>query len=147
MKNGVFYTSEKLDYAIVQLERVPGDEWDWLPLSARDVRRDDRINIIQHPAGRPKQISLQNNYVEYVGGNVVQYVTSTLPGSSGSPVLNDGWEVVALHHAGGNLREPTTQRTYYRNEGILVAKILEDFPIELKQLIYAATTVIEDKSE
>lgn len=137
--NGVFHTNERLDYTLVELEKVPGNEWGWLPLMDKDVKRDDRVNIIQHPWGRPKQISLQNNYVEYVGGNVVQYVTSTLPGSSGSPVLNDGWDVVALHHAGGNLREPTTQRTYYRNEGILISKILEDLPIDLKRLIIGST--------
>jgi hypothetical protein len=30
----------------------------------------------------------------------VHYHTDTSPGSSGSPVLNDQWEVVALHHSG-----------------------------------------------
>lgn len=136
---GVFHTNEKLDYTIVELEKGPGNEWGWLPLMDKIVKRDERVNIIQHPWGRPKQISLQNNYVEYVGGNVVQYVTSTLPGSSGSPVLNDRWDVVALHHAGGNLREPTTQRTYSRNQGILISKILEDLPNDLKRIITIST--------
>jgi V8-like Glu-specific endopeptidase len=93
------------------------------------------VNIIQHPAGRPKEISFQNNFVEYVGGNVLQYVTSTLNGSSGAPVLNDGWEVVALHHAGGNIPEPATQRRYFRNEGILVERVLADLPPELRKLL------------
>lgn len=69
--------------------------------------------------------------VAYVGGNVVQYITSTLPGSSGSPVFNDSWEVVALHHAGGDIPEPTTQQRYFRNEGILVQSILADLPSQL----------------
>ena len=29
------------------------------------------------------------------------YLADTQPGSSGSPVLNRHWEVVALHHSGG----------------------------------------------
>ncbi len=136
--NGIFQANQILDYAIIQLEQEPGYEWGWLPLQIKDVKKDERVNIIQHPGGLPKQVSLQNNYVEYVGGNVIQYVTSTLPGSSGAPVLNDGWEVIALHHAGGSLREPTTQRTYFRNEGILISKILNDIPDELKQRIYSA---------
>lgn len=135
--NGSFHTNKDLDYTIVELEGQPGTEWGYLPLTARDIRRDSRVNIIQHPMGRPKQISFQNNFVEYVGGNAVQYVTSTLPGSSGSPVFNDGWEVVALHHAGGNLSEPTTQRRYFRNEGIWVGSILADLPSELKDLVKA----------
>ena len=76
--------------------------------------------------------------VEYVGGNVVQYVTSTNPGSSGSPVLDDGWHVVGLHHAGGYIPEPTTGRFYSRNEGILISRILDDMPPEIRERIDAA---------
>ena len=83
---------------------------------------------------------MQNNFVQYVGGNVVQYVTSTLPGSSGSPVLNDNWEVVALHHAGGTIREPTTQQSYFRNEGILIGSILTDLPLNVREVVQAAAT-------
>jgi len=97
------------------------------------------VNIIQHPAGRPKEISFQSNFVEYTGGNVVQYVTSTLNGSSGSPVFNDGWEVVALHHAGGNIPEPTTQKRYFRNEGILAEKILFDLPPKIREMLNVET--------
>ncbi|MEH2080650.1 MAG: serine protease [Nostoc sp.] len=104
----------------------------------RNIKGRERVNIIQHPAGRPKEISFQNNFVEYIGGNVVQYVTSTQNGSSGSPVLNDGWEVVALHHAGGNIPEPTTQRRYFRNEGILVERILANLPSEIRELVNLA---------
>ena len=133
--NGIFHTNKDLDYTIVELEGEPGIKWGCLPLATKDIRRNSRVNIIQHPMGRPKEISFQNNFVEYVGGNAVQYVTSTLPGSSGSPVFNDGWEVVALHHAGGNMPEPTTQRRYFRNEGIWIGSILGDLPDKLKELL------------
>jgi V8-like Glu-specific endopeptidase len=134
-RGGIFHTRERLDYAFFQVENTPGKEWGWLPLAPRVVRKNDRVNIIQHPNGQPKQISLQNNFVQYVGENVVQYVTSTLPGSSGSPVFNDAWEVVALHHAGGTVREPTTQNRYFRNEGILIESILADLPENMRQEI------------
>ncbi|BAZ32655.1 hypothetical protein NIES4074_51610 [Cylindrospermum sp. NIES-4074] len=135
--NGIFHANEELDYAVIQLEAEAGKEWGWLNLQPRNIKKDARVNIIQHPGGQPKQISFQNNFVQYVGGNVVQYVTSTLGGSSGSPVLNDGWEVVALHHAGGDIAEPTTQRKYYRNEGILVSSILDDLPTDIKNILSA----------
>ncbi|MEM9272566.1 MAG: trypsin-like peptidase domain-containing protein [Cyanobacteria bacterium P01_F01_bin.143] len=137
--NGLFHSNHDLDYTLVQLDGEPGNKWGWLPLLSRNIKCRERVNIIQHPAGRPKEISLQNNFVEYLGGNVVQYVTSTLNGSSGSPVLNDGWEVVALHHAGGNIPEPTTQRRYFRNEGILISSILADLPLELQELLNVAS--------
>jgi V8-like Glu-specific endopeptidase len=90
--------------------------------------------------GQHKQISLQNNFVQYVGGNVMQYITSTLNGSSGSPVFNDGWEVLALHHAGGNIPEPTTQQRYFRNEGILVTSILADLPSDFADMLRVAAS-------
>ncbi len=140
LPNGLFHTNEGLDYTLVQLEKKPGQKWGYLSLKPRNIKIkcEDRVNIIQHPGGQAKQISFQNNFVEYVGENVVQYVTSTLNGSSGSPVLNDAWEVIALHHAGGNLPEPTTQRRYFRNEGILIEKILADLPLNLREQVNMA---------
>jgi len=133
--NGVFHTNQELDFTLIQLEGKPGRKWGWLPLLPKNISRDERVNIIQHPLGQPKQISLQNNFVQYVGNNVVQYVTSTLEGSSGSPVFNDDWDVVALHHAGGDIPEPTTQQRYFRNEGILINRILANLPLEFKELV------------
>ncbi|MDZ8067095.1 MAG: trypsin-like peptidase domain-containing protein [Nostoc sp. DedQUE08] len=136
--NGAFHTNQALDYTLVQLGGEPGKKWGWLPLTSKAISIGSRVNIIQHPSGQPKQISLQNNFVQYVGGNVVQYITSTLQGSSGSPVFNDGWQIVALHHAGGNIPEPTTQQRYFRNEGIQIESILADLPLELVNLLKAA---------
>jgi V8-like Glu-specific endopeptidase len=130
-----FQTNQELDYTLFQVEGNPGAHWGWIPLAPQVIRKGDRVNIIQHPSGQPKQISLQNNFVEYVGGPVVQYVTATLNGSSGSPVFNDNWEVIALHHAGGMLREPSTQRRYFRNEGILLTSILTDLPVDIRKAI------------
>lgn len=132
---GVFRADEGLDYAILQVQGEPGKEWGWLPLQPRDIKPGERINIIQHPNGQPKQISMQNNLVEFVGGNVLQYVTATNPGSSGAPVFNDGWQVVGLHHAGGSLPEPTTGKFFNRNEGILIPRILKDLPADIRQQV------------
>lgn len=132
---GIFHTNEVLDYTLVEIEGELGKECGYLPLASRDIKVDQRVNIIQHPAGQPKKISMQNNFVQYVDKNVVQYITSTMPGSSGSPVFNNNWEVVALHHAGGNIPEPTTGKKYYRNEGIWIGRILQDLPEELKKLL------------
>ena len=69
--NGLFHANQELDYAVFEIEGEPGAEWDYLPLESRNVEQGQRINIIQHPYGQPKQISIQNNLVEYVGGNVL----------------------------------------------------------------------------
>ncbi len=132
---GLFHANQTLDYAVFEVEGAPGAEWGFLPMAPRNITVGERINIIQHPYGQPKQITIQNNFVEFVGGNVLQYVTATNPGSSGSPVLNDSWQVVGLHHAGGNIPEPTTGQFYNRNEGILISKILADLPDAIRQVV------------
>jgi len=118
-------TADELDYAIVQLTGVPTGVRPLIPMPAA-VSRDSRVTIIQHPGGDYKKISMQNNFVEYADELVVQYTTSTEPGSSGSQVLNDKLEVVAIHHSGGQLSEPSTKRRYLRNEGIRMSAILAD---------------------
>jgi len=128
---GVFHTQRALDYTVVEVKDAPGNDWAVSILSKEIPVAQSRVNIIQHPAGQPKQISFQNNFVEYADSTKVQYLTSTTNGSSGSPVFNDRWEVVALHHAGGMLVEPGTKQSYFRNEGITIAAILNDLPASI----------------
>ncbi|NJM70632.1 MAG: trypsin-like peptidase domain-containing protein [Scytonema sp. RU_4_4] len=132
---GIFYTNPHLDYTLIQLEGAPGRTWGYISLQPKSVNNGDRVNIIQHPLGQPKQVSLQNNFVQYVNSDIVQYITSTLEGSSGSPVLNDDWEAIALHRAGGDIPEPDTQRHYFRNEGVLINRILADLPPHFRDLV------------
>ncbi len=110
--------------------RVKGDlcgVWGTLDFANTDVQVNDCVNIIQHPGGLPKQIALYHNIVTYVGGGRVQYLTDTLPGSSGSPVFDSRWRVVALHHSGGWLTKPGSdvERVFLRNEGIHAKVILK----------------------
>jgi V8-like Glu-specific endopeptidase len=134
LEGGLFHTSpiapdnataDALDYTIVQLVDVP-NATRHLALKPAAIGRDSRVTIIQHPGGDYKKISIQNNFVQYADAFVVQYTTSTEPGSSGSPVLNDDFVVVAIHHSGGQIAEPATQRRYLRNEGVRMSAILED---------------------
>ena len=124
-EGGLFHTNEALDYTIVQLKDVP-DFGEPLKLASAVMHPDNRVTIIQHPGGHYKKISLQNNFVAYADQQVVQYTTSTMPGSSGSPVFDDDFRVVAVHHSGGMLMDPTTQRRYLRNEGISMVSVLRD---------------------
>ncbi|MFZ2106597.1 MAG: trypsin-like peptidase domain-containing protein [Roseiarcus sp.] len=117
-----FKTSSGDDWTLVQIAGTPSAKWGSLPLKSHQLKCGDYVNIIQHPGGGPKQISMAANVIVYLGGGRVQYLTDTLPGSSGSPVFDTEWNVVALHHSGGWLEEPNapSKTTYYRNEGIAV---------------------------
>lgn len=121
-----FATSEQDDWTAVRVEGDPKKDWGTLTLLPAKLKKDDRVNIIQHPGGGYKQLSFFSNTVVFVGQGRVQYLTDTLPGSSGAPVFDQNWNVVALHHSGGWLQEPgsTSTETFFRNEGILIDVIL-----------------------
>ncbi|BAZ21706.1 hypothetical protein NIES4073_25840 [Kalymmatonema gypsitolerans NIES-4073] len=56
----------------------------------------DGVAIIQHPRGRKKEIVLKNNQAVKLSFNNLDYRADTDYGSSGSPVFNMNWELVAL---------------------------------------------------
>lgn len=126
--DSLFKNNEDLDYAVVRIKGEPGMKWGYLKLKPMDVKVNDKVNIIQHPAGGPKQIAMNDNEMKYVDETVAQYITDTLPGSSGSPVFNDNWQIIALHHSGGNIPEPNTNSIHFRNEGIRIGVIIKDIP-------------------
>ena len=91
--------NENHDWAVVNVQSAMPDNAPIISLSgAKPVKVDDRVYIIQHPNGAPKKIGMIHNVVRSIDENVVQYLTDTEGGSSGSPVFNEQWELVALHH-------------------------------------------------
>ncbi len=111
------------DWAVVTLDKAPPEACKPLALGSK-VRlfTGDPVFIIQHPAGGPKKIGLYRNEVRYLDDKVVQYLTDTQPGSSGSPVMNDRWEVIGLHH---RWIRPTDARPEQRNQGINIQRVIE----------------------
>ncbi|RYE56229.1 MAG: serine protease [Sphingobacteriales bacterium] len=131
-ENGPWYTSSEKEYDVCVFKLQASDqelkEYGYLNLKETDVARNDFVNIIQHPGGQMKQISLYHNIVTNTDHRIVQYMTDTLKGSSGSPVFNSDWDVVAIHHSGGGSKpgEPNLpQGVKSRNEGINVNKIIK----------------------
>lgn len=105
---GLFYfTDEHLDYSVVAVRVDDANKnrlayFGWNPLIEEEGKAiiSQFLNIIQHPNGEPKQLALRENQLVDVLDDFVQYKTDTSPGSSGSAVFNDRWEVVGLHHSG-----------------------------------------------
>ncbi len=121
-----FRTNRTLDYTIVRVRDNPGELFGYVDISShRDPSANDYMCVIQHPAGGPKQIVVTDNKVAAVFDSKVQYTSDTEPGSSGSPVFDQHWNIVALHHAGGMLPGPD-RRKWFINEGILMSRILQD---------------------
>src|ERR1044071_886535 len=113
-----FKTSVEDDWTLVRVKGDANADWGAIKIEPADVNNLRWVNIIQHPSGGPKQIALYNNIVAYADEKRIQYLTDTLPGSSGSPVFDSQWRPVALNHSGGWILEPETKKQVFRNEGI-----------------------------
>lgn len=102
-----FFTSKDLDMTLTAVRPQATDgsslaDHGHLRLIAESGKAvlNDCVSVIQHPRGFKKQIALRANRVVDVFDDFIHYETDTMPGSSGSPVFNDQWELVALHHSG-----------------------------------------------
>ncbi len=167
----LFITDRDLDYSLVA---VSPRATDGSPLAAFGCTRlieeegkiivKEAVSIIQHPNGEPKQLAIRENRVVDILPNFVHYQTDTAPGSSGSPVLNDQWEVVALHHSGvpkrdangnilaidGSIWKPSMgdhKIDWISNEGVRVSRVVanikshsleSDVARELRDTLFSA---------
>jgi hypothetical protein len=134
LPEGKFYTNIGLNYTVVTLKDVPKFSKP-LILNNQQLKLKEELAIIHHPQGHLKKISMLSN-VTYVDNDVVQYTRCTSPGSSGSPVFNVNFEVVAIHHSGGMLLEPGTEERYLRSQGTSMIAVLDDLKINAPE-IYA----------
>ena len=105
-----FLTDKPYDFTIVAVREHsangrPIGDFGYHPLIGQEgkILIGQPVNVIQHPKGRMKSICVHDSRFMYLenGGEVdpfCWYSSDTEPGSSGSPVFNNRWEVVALHH-------------------------------------------------
>ena len=109
------------------------------PLSDSSAKHSvgEPVNIVQHPDGDYKQVVVRENRILHRGDTVLHYLADTEPGASGSPVFNDEWQVVALHHWGGPHREVSSNGQPLRtdvNEGIRVSAIVTELEQRAEQM-------------
>ncbi|MCW1239208.1 trypsin-like serine peptidase [Bacillus pretiosus] len=92
---------EGLDYAIVRLEREPGNKYGIAKISKEDAQVNDTLCIIQHPEGVPKKIEAGS--VKLFSNEHIAYSTiDTEGGSSGSGILQSpNGLLVGVHTNGG----------------------------------------------
>ena len=116
----------ELDATLLRLDRpVAGPEP--FPLAKRLPANDgkQKVYVIGHPRGGGLSLSLTDNALLDYDERLLHYRAPTEGGSSGSPVFNNQWRLIALHHAGGfGVPKLNGQAgTYDANEGIQVQSI------------------------
>lgn len=124
---GVADSPGKLDVTICRLSRTPSSAIG-LPMAAAIPWPSPRTKafIVGHPRAGELQFSLQDSVLLDVCTHerLMHYRTPTDPGSSGSPVFNRDWEVIALHHAGSQTCPRLSGVGFYEaNEGITLRSI------------------------
>lgn len=123
-----------LDFAMLRLPASMEDRQP-LRLSMGDLRKSlsaalmQRVNVLQHPNGGPMRLGFRNNFVVVGDADVLAYLTDTDVGSSGSPVMDDRWQVVALHYGAQRISDANIElmgrRVAQENVGTPIGRVLD----------------------
>ena len=116
-----------LDVTLVRLDGLPS-AYAGLPTTSTLPLIDAKAKayVIGHPQGSGLQISLHDSLLLDIDDDecLVHYRTPTDPGSSGSPVFNKQWDVIAVHHSGSSkTRRLHGDGFYEANEGISLSAV------------------------
>jgi hypothetical protein len=140
-------TEDELDYALIKLAEPVGSKpwaqnadsgdrmvnrgWVFVPGQAAALKSPMAVLIAQHPSGWPMKVAFDTDALNQANGRWlnangtrVRYATNTLGGSSGSPVFDLEWNLIALHHYG----DPALGHEARFNQGVpahLIRKHLE----------------------
>ncbi|WP_425100336.1 SH3 domain-containing protein [Tropicibacter sp. S64] len=94
---------EDLDYAVLEVLGNPSSDYGTLTLSDATPQDGDPYWVIGHPMGEAQRISREQCRANRpaLSGHQLLHTCDTLPGNSGSPVIDASLQkVIGLHHAG-----------------------------------------------
>jgi S1-C subfamily serine protease len=84
----------RLDYALLRVKGKP-KQLTTSPINAI-LDSSQEIRLIHHPLGQPVEIS-QIGHIVQVGEDYIDHNLRTNNGSSGAPIFNRQWELIAIH--------------------------------------------------
>lgn len=123
-----FHTSRATDgddWTVVKLKGDANVEFGAITLEVVAPQLNEVVSIIQHPDANPKQVA-QGSIIEVVDSpRRIRYRVDTHPGSSGSPVFNGLWQIVALHHSSSSSRDKETGESVECNQGVHIDALLD----------------------
>jgi hypothetical protein len=136
-KSGVPSENE-LDFAIVRLASAAGNHavgvgqamsgseprgWVRIPDQVPALEKGMPLVMLQHPEGRPLEMAWAEVDSLNANGTRLKHRVDSQNGSSGSPIFDLKWTLVALHHSGDSDFSVGHQAAY--NEAIPIVKIKE----------------------
>jgi len=113
-------TDPQLDFALVTINEDMETHVHLPPVTLK-FAKGQYANIIGHPDGKPKMVSLRGNKITQVYENAIEYTSDTEPGSSGSPVFDNDWKLIALHSSAG---KQDSNGNWISNKGFRIDKIV-----------------------
>jgi hypothetical protein len=121
-----------LDYAILRLATKAGldrlqesptaPQRGWVRVSTKPPAKGQSLYALQHPNGDP--LKLADGHVDTIASPWLDYRLNTDHGSSGSPVFDNTWELLALHSR-KDVSNPV-------NRGVLLSAIRKSLPIPVQ---------------
>jgi Trypsin-like peptidase domain/MAP3K TRAFs-binding domain len=135
---------DRLDATVVELTTHPAGVEPAL-VAAQFPRLGEtprpRVFVIGHPLGTPAvKISINDNDLLDYDDVKVHYLAPTQPGSSGSPVFDRKWRLLALHHAGSDqMARLHGAGSYQANEGIRIDRIREAIAASIPRALDGGT--------
>jgi hypothetical protein len=111
----------RLDAALPGVDPLPLAPPEELSLTAGTPRR---LYVIGYPEGGPLTMSMEDCFQVGWKAPRLHYRTPTQPGSSGSPVFDEQWRLVGIHHSGDEaMPRLDGDGVYEANEGIWIHSI------------------------
>ena len=120
-----------LDFTLLRLTGTPGVTWGHLTLETSVPIQGAKFIIVHHPGGMPKRVTIKDcadTGEAPVDGNQaglksdIDHMCDTEDGSSGSPVFDAEYRVVALHHLGFSELPPGKQGDR-NNQAVLIGQV------------------------
>ena len=119
---GVPFSSRELDVVLLRLDTVPGPS---LPVAPESPGTRGRVYLISHASDGDLSVSLADGELLDHDDTRIHYRAPTKPGNSGSPLFNEHWELIGVHHAADREmpRLHGLEGTYEANEAISIHAI------------------------
>ncbi len=116
-----------LDVAILVSDALDGTDLPGLVpgTTLPPVMPGAHVYVVGHPGGRSLSMSIRGNDLIDHDGVRIHYRAPTEKGSSGSPVFDQGWNLIGVHHFGSS-RLPKLHHqpgTYGGNEGTTIGAL------------------------